>query len=214
MSAIQSAIESGHPEQLLDACRQHPGQVNQPIAWGPFGKNKTLAVSYLCDRVFEHHMSESTALTMLDILMDNGANLNPPELPGRDTPLITACSLYTDKIALRMIELDADIYPAGTHGGTALHWACWTGAAPVVKALIDCGAELEQLDTDFGSTPLFWAANGAIQERQRNDRQQAACIRLLRKAGAQVDTPSAEGLKAVDMVDPVKFPDVFAALTE
>ena len=48
----------------------------------------------------------------------------------------------------------------GEAGGTALHWACWKGYADLVKLLIDRGAPLTVLDTEFHATPAGWFHHG------------------------------------------------------
>lgn len=135
----------------------------------------------LADGVFAGAYSDQEAVEMAKILIEFGADINGGELKlKQDTPLIAACSLNADLLALYYIEKGADIHHAGTHGGTALHWAAWCGRPVLVKVLVDAGAVMNQRCIDFQSTPLQWAklgyernANAKLEENYRE------CERLL-----------------------------------
>ncbi|WP_235892737.1 ankyrin repeat domain-containing protein [Mycolicibacterium hodleri] len=45
-------------------------------------------------------------------------------------------------------------------GHTMLHHAAWIGDIELVVALLDCGADPDALDTEYGMTPLGWAEHG------------------------------------------------------
>src|SRR5262249_31406065 len=49
----------------------------------------------------------------------------------------------------------------GTHGGTALHWACWKGHSDLVKLLLEHGASLTIQDLQFHAPPSGWLHHGA-----------------------------------------------------
>ena len=45
-------------------------------------------------------------------------------------------------------------------GHTLLHHAAWMGDVELVRALLDCGADPDVVDTEHGTTPLNWAEYG------------------------------------------------------
>ena len=67
--------------------------------------------------------------------------------------------------------------------GTLLHWAAWTGNVAGVRALLALGADANQRDREFGSSPLGWTAHGSCECRQADD-DYCAVIDLLHAAGA------------------------------
>jgi ankyrin repeat protein len=67
--------------------------------------------------------------------------------------------------------------------GTLLHWAAWTGNVAAVRALVAVGADVNQRDREFGSSPLGWAAHGSCECRNADD-DYCAVVDLLRAAGA------------------------------
>jgi hypothetical protein len=67
--------------------------------------------------------------------------------------------------------------------GTLLHWAAWTGNVAAVRALIAVGADVNQRDREFGSSPLGWAAHGSCECRRADD-DYCTVVDLLRAAGA------------------------------
>jgi hypothetical protein len=67
--------------------------------------------------------------------------------------------------------------------GTLLHWAAWTGNIAAVRTLIAVGADVNQRDREFGSSPLGWAAHGSCECRQADD-DYCTVVDLLRAAGA------------------------------
>lgn len=72
----------------------------------------------------------------------------------------------------------------GDNGGTALHWACWTGHADLVKILIESGASLTIEDTVFHATPAGWCEHGRDNSGV-TDGDYTEVARLLREAGTQ-----------------------------
>jgi hypothetical protein len=45
-------------------------------------------------------------------------------------------------------------------GRTMLHHAAWIGDVDLVQALLDCGADVDVVDAEHGTTPLGWAEYG------------------------------------------------------
>jgi len=73
----------------------------------------------------------------------------------------------------------------GEAGGTALHWACWKGYADLVKLLIDRGAPLTVLDTEFHATPAGWFHHGTSNSPDGGAHAEVA--RLLIAANAPME---------------------------
>jgi ankyrin repeat protein len=67
--------------------------------------------------------------------------------------------------------------------GTPLHWAAWTGNPAAVRTLISLGADVNQRDGQFGSSPLGWAGHGSCACRRADD-DYCAVVDMLRAAGA------------------------------
>ncbi|HKK77911.1 MAG TPA: hypothetical protein VJ953_22725 [Saprospiraceae bacterium] len=183
-----TAIRNGDILAFTRILTQYPGLVNKPIHWGLKQQNIAHPLHFLCDAVFEGYLSENSALAMAELLLNKGANINGPLLPGKDTPLIAACSLYTDQLGLLYLSHQPKLTHKGVHGGTCLHWAAYTGSDTMVGALIKTGMPLNDLDNEFRSPPIGWAIHAVQQkEPKRNQGQQINCIRLLAGAGAQFD---------------------------
>lgn len=213
MPNLQTLIESGDTDTLTSWLSQHPEQANAPINWGPHGKNRAHPLQYVCDCVFEGRIAEDTAKDCAELLLSCGADINGFHEPTRDTPLITACSLHTDDIAGLYLVYQPDLTHRGVHGGTALHWAAWTGSGAMTKKLIEAGAPLRDADNEFGGSPLFWALDGACDGGgERNQRQQLSCLRLLLDAGLKANAPNRIGQKPLDLVNANKHPEVATLL--
>jgi ankyrin repeat protein len=120
---------------------------------------------------------------------------------GRPEPLIAAAGLYAEKVGIRYIESGAAIHHAGTHGGTALHWAAWTGRENLVHKLISAGADIHQKCIDFKGTPLLWAVHGYKFGGGNNRYHQVDCVRLLLDAGAEKNVSNNEGTRVVEFLD-------------
>ena len=118
----------------------------------------------------------------------------------RDTPLLAAASLHADQLAVFYIEQGANIYHAGCHGGTALHWAAWCGRPDLAARLVAAGAAINQRCIDFTATPLFWAVHG-LKRGDKNDVQQhLACVKILVQAGADKTIPNVDGNTVFDLL--------------
>ena len=73
--------------------------------------------------------------------------------------------------------------------GTLLHWAAWEGSAPVVKRLLELGADPVAESGATYSTPLAWCYLGSSDDRGRDD---VAVARMLLAAGAAYEERFAE----------------------
>ena len=166
-------------EGIRSALSSNKSLANEPIALDPHPL-AAHPLHRLADGVFAGAYTDQEAVEMAKILVEFGADINGGELIARrDTPLIAACSLNADQLALYYMEMGADIHHAGTHGGTALHWASWCGRPVLVKALIEAGAVVNQRCIDFQSTPLRWAKLGYERNKNAKLEEYGECERLL-----------------------------------
>lgn len=183
------------------ALEKNPGLANEGIACFDENPAKAHPLHRLCDGVFNHLYSDEDAIEMAKILLEFGSDINGGQLiEKRDTPLIAAASLHAEKTGMFYIDRGADIKHAGTHGGTALHWAAYVGRDKLVKELVEAGAELEKLCIDYRSTPLLWAVHGYIDAGKEGRLNQVECVRLLLTAGADKTTPNMKGMPPIDFL--------------
>jgi uncharacterized protein len=178
----------------------NPQLVNEGIALNkdPDAK-KGHPLHRLCDAVFVKRITDEDAIEMAKIFLAFGANINGYQsLKDNNTPLIAAASLHAEKLGIFYIEQDADIfYVSPDHGATALHWAAHCGHDKLVEKLIEKGAKISQRDTSFDGTPLDWAIHELRSGDANNLFHQAACIKLLINAGAELNKVDAEYLKSI-----------------
>lgn len=157
---------------------------------------------YICDCVFEGKITDQDAVQIAMIFLKHGAHVNGNKLIHlQDSPLVAAASLHADQVALLYIEQGASISHQGCHGGTALHWAAWTGGETVVRRILNENIDIEKRCHDFNSTPLFWAFHGYKKGGERNRRSQYQCCELLLEAGANPNTANAENLNILSLLD-------------
>lgn len=170
-------------EGLRDLLARQPDLANAGIPYDE--KNRALAhpLHRICDGIFHGLYPDEQGVKLANIFLQHGASINGNTLPLHDSPLTAACSLHADQVALLYIEKGANIHHQGTSGGTALHWAAWTGRPILVDKLIKAGADLNKRCVEFNGTPLIWAKHGDKSAGGRG--MQAECIRLLLAAGAE-----------------------------
>ena len=85
--------------------------------------------------------------------------------------------------------------PPSSDGGTALHWAAFCGRDKLVEKLIEAGANVNQLDTAYQSTPVGWATHELTSGESDNKHHQLTCVKLLLKAGADRSLLSNDSIK-------------------
>ncbi|XP_019621804.1 PREDICTED: ankyrin repeat and SOCS box protein 13-like isoform X1 [Branchiostoma belcheri] len=107
-------------------------------------------------------------------LIKAGAKLNPRTIDG-DTPLTFACS--RGSVSCVKLLLHHGISPdPGLFTKSPLHEACFNGRHEVVEVLIEAGADVETVDSQYGS-PLHVVCSRSYPE----------CAELLLRAGANVN---------------------------
>ena len=160
----------------------------------------------ICDAVFFQKITDHQAVKLATLFIKYGSAVDGyPIQAGKDSPLVAACSLHADKVALLFIEKGADIHHPGTHGGTALHWAAWCGRPLVLKRLIECGAAINQLCFEFRATPLYWATHGLLHDASANVKDYEKCLEILLKNGADKNFTNKEGKSVIDLLRGSKF---------
>ncbi|NJM25341.1 MAG: ankyrin repeat domain-containing protein [Bacteroidia bacterium] len=187
---MKTYIDRGDVSGLQAYLLRDNTEVNVPLFTGPEGKHPVHPLNYVCDRVYAKIVDQSAGLAMVEVLVNAGAKPNghPDQL---DTPLLAACRMRCDDIALYLIDLGVDLSARGTHGGTALHWASWIGSDRVVERLLLENVNVEDDQNQFQCTPLHWALDGWLNE-QGNLRGQQRVTELLVKAGAALDARNRE----------------------
>jgi ankyrin repeat protein len=94
-----------------------------------------------------------------------------------------------DRAAELMLRLGFDETAPGVDGGTALHAACWVGHVRMVETLLERGrVPVDARDPTHLSTPLGWAAFGAVHRRAHGADYVAVVDRLV-AAGADISAP-------------------------
>jgi len=202
MTDIKKLIASKDLAGLHRLLTERPELANVGIPYDE--RNLTLAhpLHRICDGVFSKSLSDDEGAAIAGVFLEHGADVNGGELiHGRDTPLIAAASLLAEKVGLLYIDRGAAIHHAGTHGGTGLHWAAWTGQDRLVDRLIRAGADIHKLCIDFTSTPLLWAIHGYKNQDGGNVRNQVECARLLLDAGADKYITNKEGTRLMEFLD-------------
>jgi uncharacterized protein len=177
-----------------------PERANEGL---PLTNNPTKAhpLHRICDGVKANRYTDKEAVEMARILLEYGAWIDGGVQDSKmDTPLIAASSLQADEVALLLIDHGAGIHQAGTHGGTALHWAAWCGRDRIVDRLIRAGADVNQQCIDFTSTPLLWAVHGHTFGGKENVHRQFECARLLIQAGSDKSAPNVDGKKPHELL--------------
>lgn len=197
---LRDLILKGDAHDVRERLDANSAEANDPIPISSTNRSKVHPIHFVCDCIFEGKLDSGVGERIVRLLVDAGSDINatPPGI--RDSPLISACSLLCDDIAIYLIRQGADVLPRGTHGGTCLHWACWTGSDRVVKELLLHPVDLEDRDNEFKCSPLLWAVDGLIHAKEGNRRNQRECILTVVKAGARIDSVNAAGLSSVEIL--------------
>jgi uncharacterized protein len=202
MTEIKTLIESLNYEGLRRLLSEKPALANAGI---PFDeKNPVLAhpLHRICDGVFNGVYSDAQAIEIAILFLEHGAHIDGFALvEKKDTPLIAAASLLAEKLGILYTDRGANVHHAGCHGGTALHWAAWTGRENLVARLIRAGADIHKKCIDFKSTPLLWAVHGYKFKGGETRHHQIDCVRLLLEAGAEKNTTNKEGRRITEFLD-------------
>lgn len=197
---MRELIDNKDYEGIKSALSKNSRLANEGIPYDGVNTTKAHPLHRICDGVFSGKFTDAEAVRMAKIFLEYGANIDGGELiEKQDTPLLAAASLHADQVALLYIDNGADIFHAGCHGGTALHWAAWCGRDKLVSRLIQEGAEINKRCIDFKATPLFWAVHGSKNGDNINKAGYLECVKLLIQSGGDRDIPNAEGTTVFDL---------------
>jgi uncharacterized protein len=200
-------ISSNDSARIREILIDNPALANEgvPLADTLFSK-KGHPLHRLCDAVFEKKITDEQAVAIAKILIEFGADVDGYRSSGdNNTPLIAAASLHAEKLGVFYIEQGADVfYTPKSDGATALHWAAFCGRDKLVDKLIVAGANIDQPDTRYNSTPTGWAIH-ALLSNDGDIYHQPECIKILLRAGADkslLDDRSMRFLRSVAESDP------------
>jgi len=186
---------------IEQALASNPALANEGISYDESNTAKAHPLHRICDRIFSGLITDGQGIEIAKLFLKYGANINGNGLiEKQDTPLLAACSLHADQLAIFYIEKGADFHHQGCHGGTALHWAAWTGRPVPVKKLIEKGSEINKLCIDFKATPLFWAIHGLKNEGYESVGDCLEIVKALLMAGADSSTPNLNGYTVFNML--------------
>jgi ankyrin repeat protein len=185
---------------IEQALAKNPALANEGIPYDETNTAKAHPLHRICDRIFSNLITDEEGVEIAKLFLKYGADINGNGLiEKQDTPLLAACSLHADQLAILYIEKGADMHHPGCHGGTALHWAAWTGRPVLVKRLVEKGSEINKLCIDFKATPLFWAIHGLKNEGYDSMNDCLEIVRTLLKAGADKSIPNSNGTTIFDL---------------
>jgi len=83
-----------------------------------------------------------------------------------------------------MLEVGWPLDGESEWGGTPLHVAAWHGRLALVEQLIAAGAPINVRDSNYGSSPIAWAAHGSTNAGHDRDDDYVAIVHALLDAGA------------------------------
>lgn len=180
-------ISSTDYPQIREVLSNDPALANEGVPLNDhLFSQKGHPLHRICDAVFAKKITDEQAVETAKILLEFGANIDGYKSAGdNNTPLIAASSLHAEQLGIFYIEHRADVfYTPKSDGATALHWAAFCGRDKLVKKLIESGANINQPDTSYNSTPTGWAIHALLSKDNGNAHNQLQCIKLLLKAGA------------------------------
>ncbi|HUR12510.1 MAG TPA: ankyrin repeat domain-containing protein [Flavitalea sp.] len=199
---MQNAISSVDLKTIRQLLSENPSLANEGLPYSDGNSVPAHPLHRICDGIYEKRYSDEDGVEMATLFLACGADINGNvTAKNKDTPLVAACSLHADLVALFLIQKGADLEHPGCHGGTPLHWAAWCGRDVVVSKLLERKVPINKLCDTFKSTPLFWAFHGFRSGEKKNRFQYTACIRKLMEAGADRTIPNFEGYTVFDLID-------------
>jgi ankyrin repeat protein len=105
-----------------------------------------------------HWAAEHGDLAMTDVLLRAHAKLTAVTRIGSYTPLHVASRSGSGPVVSALLKAGADANVTNVSGATALHFAAEAGSVEAVTALIDHKADLNARESEWGQTPLMFAA--------------------------------------------------------
>jgi hypothetical protein len=183
---MKTAIQEGDRDALHDLLIEDPSRADAAIRWGNDDCLRTHPLHYISDMLFVGTLKNGSELSLVDALIEAGADLDFQQDGKGDTPLIGAASLGAEDVGLRLVAAGARPELRGIFGETALHWAALLGENRLVAALIG-GSDINLRDEKYESPPLGWAIHGWSNPPTGNRGNQRLVVDLLVAAGAQIE---------------------------
>jgi len=153
-----------------------------------------------------HYAVMNAHIDLERLLLQNGANANPPKNPYGYTPLHFAVMGKEKHLELAepLVESGANVNAVARTGlFRPLHFAANTGNADAVRLLLDAGAEVNARDAQ-GGTALHAAAKGG----------HTATVQLLLARGAEKQVRDTMGKTPLDVASESGLSEVAALLKE
>lgn len=165
-------MDSEHiPDYLLQenqvASEDNVGLFNAALAGSAYGVENYLKKGAKPNFFFRpednknalHVASEKGYLEVVQLLLDNGAEVNSKTASDHYTALILAAQHENSAVTKLLISAGADISAENGYGNTALHEACHAGNIEVAKELVAAGANVNAVNHK-GSTPIHTLCYG------------------------------------------------------
>lgn len=205
-------IEHGDTNGMRRALEADAGLANRTIRWYLNQPNESDPLHFVSDCVFNGWLKNGTEGQIAELLLEFGAELNGTL--DRESPLIASTSLGAERVSKVLIDAGADLERTSVFGSRALHWAAWMGASATVDLLIDRGAQIEARDSEFGSTPLFWAVHGYGPDGAAQKRDQVGAAKRLIDAGADPRTANKRGVTAFELAKTCERTEMYDLLSQ
>ena len=204
-------IEHGDVEGARRALERNPSLANETIRWHLNQDNESDPLHYVSDCVGQGWLTNGNEGEIAKLLLAHGAAIDGND--GRESPLIAAASLGAEKVATVLIDAGANLEATSIYDARALHWAAWVGMSKTVEQLISRGAALEEKDSEFGATPLFWAVHG-YGPAGPEKKDQVGAARILLAAGANARTSNKQGRFALELAEACAKRDMYELLKQ
>ena len=206
--SVKKLIENRDYSGLKQLLSDYPILANKGITI-PFDlicRAKAHPLHRICDAVFAGKITDSDAVELAKVFLENGASIDGDKNKNEETPLLAAASLHAEQVGIFYIDNGADVYYTYKNdGASALHWAAFCGRDKLVESLISANAEIDELDTTHKSTPVGWAIHSLQSNDMGNKHNQLNCIKLLLKSGAdskKLDKDKNDYLLSLSKSDP------------
>lgn len=83
-----------------------------------------------------------------------------------------------------LVSLGWQLTDEGSWGGTSLHHAAWHAKVDMTRLLLELGAPVDVKDSQYGSSPIAWAAHGSVNGHPERQDDYVAVTELLIDAGS------------------------------
>lgn len=145
-----------------------------------------------------HVACEKGDLSLVQLLVDNGADVDAKVLPSHNIPLHIAVIAQSEEIVAYLIEKGSSVNAANGYGNTPLHEAARLSHPGLLRFLMSKGADINAAN-HRGSTPLHHLCYGpshssSSSSSSSSSMNQLECLRRLLDAGALVDAKDRDGV--------------------